>query len=59
MRINATQKRAIDHCYQELAAYQGRDVTHETAVCSTFQMLLERFAQSTNWMLIPEQTLKT
>ena len=52
-----TQKKAIDHYYQELAAYQEKKVTHETAVRSAFQNLLAAFAQSANWVLIPEQTL--
>src|SRR5947209_18500952 len=57
MQITTTQKRAIDHYYQELAAYQEKKVTHETAVRSAFQNLLAAFAQSANWVLIPEQTL--
>src|SRR3989440_6565472 len=57
MHITATHKRAIDHYYQELTAYQTHKVTHETAVRSAFQNLLAAFAQSANWTLIPEQTL--
>ncbi|MGI9059383.1 MAG: type ISP restriction/modification enzyme [Ktedonobacteraceae bacterium] len=57
MQVTPTQKRAIDHYYQELAAYQEKKVTHETAVRSAFQNLLATFAQSANWVLIPEQTL--
>jgi predicted helicase len=57
MQITTTQKRAIDHYYQELAAYHEKKVTHETAVRSAFQNLLATFAQSSNWVLIPEQTL--
>src|SRR3989440_2694524 len=57
MHITATHKRAIDHYYQELTAYQTHKVTHETAVRSAFQNLLATFAQSANWTLIPEQTL--
>src|SRR6266567_5411151 len=57
MQITTTQKRAIDHYYQELAAYHEKKVTHESAVRSAFQGLLATFAQSANWVLIPEQTL--
>src|SRR2546421_7484575 len=57
MHITATHKRAIDHYYQELAAYHTLKVTHETGVRSAFQNLLATFAQSANWTLIPEQTL--
>src|SRR6266700_2978853 len=57
MQITTTQKRAIDHYYQELAAYREKKVTHETAVRSAFQNLLAAFAQSANWILIPEQVL--
>ena len=57
MHTTTTQKRAIDHYYQELAAYHEKKVTHETAVRSAFQSLLSAFAQSANWVLIPEQTL--
>ncbi len=57
MQVTPTQKKAIDHYYQELAAYQEKKVTHETAVRSAFQNLLATFAQSANWVLIPEQTL--
>ncbi len=57
MQITAAQKKAIDHYYQELAAYHEKKVTHETAVRSAFQNLLATFAQSANWVLVPEQTL--
>jgi hypothetical protein len=57
MQMTTTQKRAIDHYYKELAAYQTHKVTHETAVRSAFQNLLAAYAQSANWTLIPEQTL--
>src|SRR5579884_891549 len=57
MHITATQKRAIDQYYKELAAYQTHNVKHETAVRSAFQTLLSTFAQSANWILIPEETL--
>jgi predicted helicase len=57
MQITTTQKRAIDHYYQELAAYHEKKVTHETAVRSAFQSLLATFAQSANWVLVPERTL--
>src|SRR3954454_10368207 len=36
---------------------EGVQGYHETAVRSAFQNLLAAFAQSANWMLIPEQTL--
>src|SRR5207244_3652379 len=57
MQITETHKRAIDHYYQELTAYQTHKVTHETAVRSAFQNLLATFAQSANWTLIPEVPL--
>ncbi len=57
MQITATHKKAINHYYNELAAYHTHKVTHETAVRSAFQNLLAAFAQSANWTLIPEQTL--
>ncbi|MGB8346040.1 MAG: N-6 DNA methylase, partial [Ktedonobacteraceae bacterium] len=57
MQLTTAQKRAIDHYYQELAAYHEKKVTHETAVRSAFQNLLATFAQAVNWILIPEQTL--
>ncbi|MGB8345389.1 MAG: N-6 DNA methylase, partial [Ktedonobacteraceae bacterium] len=56
-QLTTAQKRAIDHYYQELAAYHEKKVTHETAVRSAFQNLLATFAQAANWILIPEQTL--
>ena len=55
--IAALSKKAIDHYYQELAAYGSYNVTHETATRSAFQKLLEIFAQSVNWLLILEQPL--
>jgi len=58
MQITSTHKKAIDHYYQELTAYQAHKVTHETAVRSAFQNLLATFAKSANWTLIPEQPLE-
>ncbi len=57
MPVTTTQKRAIDQYYKDLATYAEKKVTHETAVRSAFQNLLAAFAQSANWVLIPEQTL--
>ena len=57
MQTTTTQKRAIDHYYKELTAYHDHKVTHETAVRSAFQNLLAAYAQSANWILIPEQSL--
>jgi predicted helicase len=57
MHTTTAQKKAIDHYYKELAAYHEKKVTHETAVRSAFQYLLSAFAQSANWVLIPEQLL--
>ncbi len=57
MPVTTTQKRAIDQYYKDLALYAEKKVTHETAVRSAFQNLLAAFAQSANWVLIPEQTL--
>jgi predicted helicase len=57
MQTTTTQKRAIDHYYRELLAYHDHKVTHESAVRSAFQNLLATYAQSANWILIPEQVL--
>jgi len=57
MTVTTTQKRAVEQYYKDLAAYAEKHVTHETAVRSAFQNLLAAFAQSANWVLIPEQTL--
>src|ERR1700736_3057799 len=57
MPTTASQKKALDQYYKELAAYHEKKVTHETAVRSAFQNLLATFAQAANWVLIPEQTL--
>ena len=57
MQVTPTQKRAIDQYYRELAVYAEKKVSHEMAVRSAFQSLLASFAQSANWMLIPEQML--
>lgn len=57
MQITTMQKRAIDHYYKELMAYHDHKVTHESAVRSAFQTLLAAYAQSANWILIPEQAL--
>ncbi len=57
MTVTTTQKRAVEQYYKDLAAYADKHVTHETAVRSAFQNLLAAFAQSANWVLIPEQTL--
>src|SRR5438309_10456682 len=57
MQLTPTQRKAIDHYYKELEAYHTHKVTHETAVRSAFQNLLATYAQSANWILIPEQSL--
>ncbi|MEO9057269.1 MAG: N-6 DNA methylase [Ktedonobacteraceae bacterium] len=57
MTVTTTQKRAVEQYYKDLATYAEKHVTHETAVRSAFQNLLAAFAQSANWVLIPEQTL--
>jgi predicted helicase len=57
MQLTTAHKRAIDNYYKELDNYHVHKVTHETAVRSAFQDLLKVFAQSANWILIPEQTL--
>jgi len=46
MQLTSTQRKAIDHYYNELEAYHTHKVTHETAVRSAFQNLLAAFAQS-------------
>ena len=57
MQLTTAHKRAIDSYYKELDNYHAHKVTHETAVRSAFQDLLKVFAQSANWILIPEQIL--
>jgi hypothetical protein len=57
MQLTATHKKAITYYYKELGAYHEKKVTHETAVRTAFLDLLKVFAQSANWVLIPEQTL--
>ncbi len=57
MQLTSAHKKALDSYYKELAAYHEKKVSHETAVRSAFQDLLKAFAQTANWMLIPEQTL--
>ncbi len=57
MQLTTAHKRAMDSYYKELSNYHTHKITHETAVRSAFQDLLKVFAQSANWILIPEQTL--
>src|SRR5437016_815176 len=45
MHVTATHKRAIDTYYKELSAYQDKNVTHETALRSAFQNLLDLLTQ--------------
>jgi predicted helicase len=40
MLINSVQRRAVDTYYEELAAYQDKNVMHEIVVRSTFQYRL-------------------
>ncbi len=57
MLLTATQRKAVEQYYKDLAAYRAKKVTHETAVRSAFQNILALFSQSVGWTLIPEQTL--
>jgi hypothetical protein len=41
MQLTLTQRKAIDHYYQELDAYHTHKVTHETAVRSAFHFKAE------------------
>ena len=55
--IKPTHK-AIVAYYEKLQGYGAHDVTHEMALRSGFQQLLEETGKSHHWTLIPEQTVK-
>ncbi len=45
----------IKEYYAALVEYRGHDVTHELAVKTVFQRLLEVTARKQDWHLVPEQ----
>jgi predicted helicase len=55
--IKPTHK-AIVAYYEKLQGYGAHDVTHEMALRSAFQQLLEETGKPHKWTLIPEQTVK-
>ncbi len=55
--IKPTHK-AIVAYYEKLQGYDSHNVTHEMALRSAFQQLLEETGKSHKWTLIPEQTVK-
>jgi predicted helicase len=55
--IKPTHK-AIKQYYQSLKEYSARKVTHEGAVETAFQRLLDTCAHTRGWHLIPKQPLK-
>ncbi len=57
MALTATLKKAVESYYHKLGEYKGSNVKHETALRSAFQNLLEAFAQTVNWQLVPEEKL--
>jgi predicted helicase len=57
MPVISPQHRAIAQYYQELETYRQHQVTHELATKTAFQTLLNTFAPSAGWVMIPEQRL--
>ena len=55
MALSSTLKKAVESYYHKLGEYKGGNVKHETALRSAFQNLLEAFAQTVNWQLVPEE----
>ena len=55
--IKPTHK-AIQQYYASLQSYRDHQVTHEGALETAFQRLLEETAKSHSWKLIPKQRLK-
>ena len=49
--------KAIDHYFLSLEAFEARHVSHETAVRSAFQTLLDDCARQVGWKLVPEYPL--
>ncbi len=43
--------------YESLKQFDRLSVTHETAVCSAFQFLLEYCGRQFNWTLVPEHSI--
>lgn len=55
--IKPTHK-AIKQYYQSLKEYSALKVTHEGAVETAFQRLLDAGARTRNWHLVPKQKIK-
>src|SRR5713101_7311842 len=55
--IKPTHK-AVQHYYAALQSHRDHRVTHEGALETAFQRLLEETAKSHGWRLIPKQKLK-
>lgn len=55
--IKPTHK-AVKHYYATLQSFRDQHVTHEGALETAFQRLLEETAKSHAWNLIPKQSLK-
>lgn len=49
-----TVTKALHNYYRDLSGFAEQSVTHETAVRSAFQTLLEDTARANGWILIPE-----
>jgi predicted helicase len=50
--------KAIKAYYSRLGEYESQDVSHEGAVSSAFQFLLDETARLRGWILIPQQILR-
>jgi len=57
LTLKPTHK-AVTAYYDSLAKFAGLGVTHETAVRSAFQELLEHCARQFDWKLVPEYAIK-
>ncbi len=55
--IKPTHK-ALATYYSALAAYAGQQVTHEGALETAFQQLLNETGRPHGWMLVPKQSIK-
>jgi len=55
--VKPTHK-AIQQYYAALQSYREHNVTHEGALETAFQRLLEETARAHTWKLIPKQRLK-
>ncbi len=57
LELKATHKPVVTY-YDNLATFEKLGVTHEGAVRSAFQELLEHSARQFDWKLVPEHRLK-